>query len=152
MTFEEFDKFTEEIFIEVRRMRDTKGKEYAHTKDRFDNFNRLGTRMSIPRLKVWLVYFTKHMDSIESYINEGREFSSEKIRGRIVDAMTYLALLAGMIYEDASQHLLPIQTEELELSPVQCRCRKVFTGVGDMYYTDSDSCPIESHKPGYIRP
>lgn len=99
MTFEEFDKLTEELFENVRVMRDTKGKEYARTEDRFDNFNRLASRMDIPRETIWLVYFTKHMDAIESYIKHGRTFSDENIRGRIVDAMTYLALLAGMFGE-----------------------------------------------------
>ena len=100
MTFEEFNTFTETILSEVRNMRDSKGKEYAGNKDRFDNFNRLALRLNLPRNKVWQVYFTKHLDSIESFIDNGRTFSSESIRGRIVDAITYLTLLAGMIEED----------------------------------------------------
>lgn len=106
MTFEDFDKFTEEILTEVRKMRDTKGKEYARTKDRFDNFNRLGVTLNLPRYKVWQVYFYKHIDSINSYVDNGTEFSEEKIRGRIVDAVTYLLLLAGMIEEDLQKQKL----------------------------------------------
>ena len=103
MTFEAFDKFTTDVIQKVLLMRDTKGKEYAHTADRFDNFNRLAARLNLPREKVWQVYFTKHLDAIESFIDNGREFSDEGIQGRIVDAITYLTLLAGMIEEDAQK-------------------------------------------------
>lgn len=100
MTFEQFDDFTETLMIEVKSMRDTKGKEYAGLADRFDNFNRLSMRLKISRNKVLQVYLTKHLDSIESFIDHGKSFSSESIQGRIVDAITYLILLAGMIKED----------------------------------------------------
>lgn len=99
MTFEEFDKFTQELLTEVVKMRDTKGKEYANSTDRFDNFNRLSKRLDLSREKVLMVYLSKHMDSIDSYIVNGKTFSNEAIRGRIIDAITYLTLLAGMIEE-----------------------------------------------------
>ncbi len=107
MTFEQFDKFTDELILEVLKMRDTKGKEYARTNDRFDNFNRLATRLNLDRQKVWQVYFTKHLDSIESYIEHQRTFSNESIKGRIIDSITYLILLAGMIEETNELPLLP---------------------------------------------
>lgn len=100
MTFEEFDILTDLLLGEVRLMRDTKGKEYTDGLERFDNFNRLAAELDLPRLKVWQVYFTKHMDAIRSYIRTGQTHSTEPIRGRIVDAITYLTLLAGMIEED----------------------------------------------------
>ena len=102
MKFDEFDKFTEQLFSDIRKMRDTKGREYARTADRFDNFNRLAAELQIPREKVWQVYFTKHWDAIRSYIDNKREFSDEGIYGRMVDAITYLTLLAGMFKENAS--------------------------------------------------
>jgi hypothetical protein len=100
MTFEDFDAFTEDIISKVKHMRDTKGKEYARSENRFDNFNRLANDLNLNRNKVWQVYFTKHLDSIKSYIDNNREFSNESIQDRIVDAITYLILLAGMIEED----------------------------------------------------
>jgi hypothetical protein len=99
MTFEDFDRITERIITQVKTMRDTKGKDYAGGRDRFDNFNRLATKLGIPRIEVWDVYFSKHMDTIESYIRTGK-ILSEPVEGRIVDAITYLLLLAGMIAED----------------------------------------------------
>jgi hypothetical protein len=99
MTFDEFDAYTEVMLKQVRHMRDSKGKEYANSEDRFDNFNRLERRLQQDRLKIALVYFTKHLDSIESYVRNGRTYSNEGIQGRIVDAITYLLLIGGMIEE-----------------------------------------------------
>lgn len=103
MTFEEFDRHTETLFEEIRQMRDTKGKEYAGDGDRFDNFNRLSVEADLTREKIWQVYFTKHWDAIKSFIKHGREFSDEKIHGRILDAIVYLMLLDGMIVENAQR-------------------------------------------------
>jgi len=101
MTFEEFDKFQRKLIDEVIVMRDTKGKEYAHEGDRFGNFNRGAAKNGVSRLVVANILLSKHMDSIDSYIKTGgKVFSTEPIRGRIVDAITYLTLIAGMIAED----------------------------------------------------
>lgn len=99
MTFEQFDKFQADLLAQVVGMGSTKGKEYANSESRFANFNRLSARLNISNLAVALVYFTKHMDAIESYVKQGRIYSTETIQGRIVDAITYLTLIAGMIQE-----------------------------------------------------
>jgi hypothetical protein len=105
MTFEEFDKFQAELLAECVMMRDTKGREYAHSEDRFANFNRLAEGLGLPNLLIAWVYCKKHIDAIEAFVGnskihgyEGKELS-EPIRGRIVDAITYLTLIAGMISE-----------------------------------------------------
>lgn len=124
MSFEEFEVYTQELLKKVHEMKRTKGKEYAGDKDRFDNFNRLGVKCGgMDRKLVWLVYFTKHMDAIESYIKSGREFSTESIEGRIVDAITYLTLLAGMIKEEKKMH--KEANRILETANIQdCTCIK----------------------------
>lgn len=99
MNFQQFDDFQKEIFAEVVSMAATKGKEYANDADRFANFNRLAQRLGVKREQILYVYLTKHLDSIESFVKNGQTFSNEGIRGRIVDAITYLTLLAGMIDE-----------------------------------------------------
>ena|SRR5476651_2014760 len=99
MTFEQFDKYQEELLKQVVDMKSTKGVEYANSASRFANFDRLSSRLNISNLAVALVYMTKHMDAIESYISRGRTYSTETIEGRIVDAITYLTLIAGMIKE-----------------------------------------------------
>lgn len=99
MTFEQFNAFQESLLEEVKGMARTKGKEYANGVDRFGNFNRLAQRLGITREHVLYVYLAKHLDSIESRIVTGRTFSTETTRGRIIDAITYLTLLAGMLEE-----------------------------------------------------
>ena|ERR1700676_4299803 len=100
MTFEEFDKYQAELLEQVVNMRNTKGKEYANSISRFANFDRLSGRLGITNIAVACVYMTKHLDSIESYIKNNQTYSTESIHGRIVDAITYLTLISGMIKED----------------------------------------------------
>lgn len=100
MTFPDFDKFQADLIEDVRNMATSKGKEYANSEDRFGNFNRLAQRLGIKREQVLLIYFTKHLDAIESFVKTGQTFSDEHIMGRIIDAITYLTLLGGMIHED----------------------------------------------------
>lgn len=99
MTFEEFDTFQKSLLAEVVHMRDTKGKEYAHSESRFANFDRLSEGLGIPNYKIGWIYCKKHLDSIESYMKEGQTFSNETINSRFVDAITYLTLIAGMVEE-----------------------------------------------------
>lgn len=101
MTFPEFDEFFDGLIFDCKIMRDTKGKEYAGGKDRFDNFNRTALKNDISRLKAANIFMGKHIDSIDSYVKNERTFSTENIRGRFVDLIVYAALMAGMIYEDS---------------------------------------------------
>lgn len=103
MTFEEFNTYQDELLKKVVEMKNTKGKEYANSTSRFANFDRLANRLKQPRLVIALIYFTKHMDAIESYISNSRIYSEETIQGRILDAITYLTLIGGMIQEDESK-------------------------------------------------
>lgn len=100
MTFPEFEKYQEDLVKQMYAMKDTKGKEYANGASRFANFDRLAVKMEISRLKVANIFLTKHLDAIDSYINNGKTFSTESIQGRVLDAMVYLSLIGGMIFED----------------------------------------------------
>jgi hypothetical protein len=103
MTFDEFDEVTRQIIAQVCRMSETKGREYARSEDRFANFDRLAKDLQLSREKVLWVYLVKHLDAITNYVKDGHTHSSEPIEGRIVDAITYLMLLAGMIREGANE-------------------------------------------------
>jgi len=100
MTFEEFDKIQKDTFLECAAMSITKGKEYSRTADRFANFKRIAekNKKNTP-LDVCHILLSKHLDSIDSFVENGRVFSEEKIHGRIVDAIVYLTLLDGLIVE-----------------------------------------------------
>lgn len=105
MTFPEFDKFFDDFIQECRGMRDTKGKEYANGTSRFGNFDRLAKTLEMDRLKIAQVYVQKHLDSLNSYIKTGEVYSQERIRGRIIDIVTYMILMAGMIEDTDSPAL-----------------------------------------------
>jgi hypothetical protein len=99
MTFDEFDRYQVDILTNVMEMNNTKGREYANSESRFANFDRLSERLGLTNTQIAWVYITKHLDSIESYIKNGKTFSTEPIQGRILDAITYLTLIGGMIEE-----------------------------------------------------
>ncbi len=100
MTFPEFEKFQAQLHEQIVHMQNTKGKEYAHDADRFANFNRAAAKKGINRLTVAGILLDKHLDAIDSFILTGKEFSTEKIRGRFIDAILYLELMLGMVEEE----------------------------------------------------
>lgn len=107
MTFTEFDKYQLHLLKLVIAMKDTKGKEYAHSESRFANFDRLAEGLELPNMTIAWVYCKKHIDSIESYIKDHKVYSTEPIEGRIVDAIAYLTLIAGMIKEEQDKERKP---------------------------------------------
>ena len=102
MTFQEFEDYQTLLLSAVKEICNTKGKEYANGEDRFGNFNRLADFLELSNLTIAWIYTIKHIDSLESYIKNERELSEEKIEGRIIDIITYLTLIAGMIKEGNS--------------------------------------------------
>jgi len=98
MTHQEFDDFQNILLRKVVGMRDTKGKEYSNSESRFANFDRLAVELGLTNIQVAWVYTKKHLDGIASFCRTGKELS-EPIEGRIVDAIVYLTLIAGMIKE-----------------------------------------------------
>lgn len=99
MTFDQFNKYQEQLLAQVVAMKDTKGREYANSESRFANFDRLSTQLNLKNYQIGWVYLAKHLDSIASFCKSGRTFSTETIQGRIVDAIAYLTLIGGMIQE-----------------------------------------------------
>ena len=98
----DFLKLLTEMEDEEHRILGVKGMEYTQgdgDKDRLANFSRLAVELGIPSEMVLWIYMKKHLDSIICYIKNGKEFSEEKIEGRIHDARNYLALLNAMIRE-----------------------------------------------------
>jgi hypothetical protein len=98
MTHPEFVAYQKTILDKVVGMGDTKGKEYANSESRFANFDRAAAELGLTNIQVAWVYTKKHLDGIASYCRTGQIFS-EPIEGRIVDAIVYLTLIAGMIEE-----------------------------------------------------
>lgn len=93
--------FTYDRICELSR---TKGEEYKRgDDDQFANFKRRAAETGVTMLQVWHVFFSKHIDSITTYIKDDakgeRRTFSEPIAGRIDDAIVYLLLLKGMVEE-----------------------------------------------------
>jgi len=99
MTHEQFDDFQNTLLRKVVGMRDTKGKEYSNSESRFANFDRAAAELGLTNIQVAWVYTKKHLDGIASYCRT-KKVLSEPIEGRIVDAIVYLTLIAGMIEEE----------------------------------------------------
>lgn len=121
MKFQDFDKFQAELLKEVVGMGATKGREYASDADRFANFRRLSAQLGLADVQVAWVYTAKHLDAIANYAREGKSHSAEPIRGRIVDAITYLTLIAGMIHEGTEGNIGRQQPFEYDPSPNRSR-------------------------------
>jgi len=91
---------------EEHRIMGTKGMEYTQgdlETDRLANFYRIADELKIdPKIVLW-VYLKKHLDSIACFIKQGKEYSEEKIEGRIHDARNYLVLLNGIIRQQKGE-------------------------------------------------
>jgi len=88
------------LFKECIEMFKRKNASYAGKDAGLANFNRGAKLTGIDRKKVWFIYFSKHYDSIASYIRGEYADSTEPIEGRIKDLINYLGILCCMIRED----------------------------------------------------
>jgi hypothetical protein len=113
MTHSEFDDYQNIILRKVVGMRDTKGKEYANSENRFGNFDRVAAELDLTNIQVAWVYTKKHLDGIASFCRTQRELS-EPIEGRIVDAIVYLTLIAGMIEEREAEREKTLKDENVD--------------------------------------
>lgn len=96
MVNEDLRRSLSSLFAECVGVLEAGQKEYAHDPmNPFANFERVGQALGLPREKVLLVYLLKHIDGIVAWAN-GHRLQRESVRGRIVDAIVYLALLAAM--------------------------------------------------------
>ena len=108
MTTEEFNTLFDSLILpEIKRMRDSGQKEYAHdTSDVFANFNRIANLLDVDRKKILMTYALKHVDGITAFI-KGYTSQREGISGRITDLIVYLILLWAIIEEERSQNERP---------------------------------------------
>lgn len=98
MTLSDFNKLQEKILKECQEIMDQKGLAYSGKDDKLGNFKRGASLSGSTMEKVWFVYFTKHFDSLASFIRN-EYLDSEPIKGRIKDMINYLLLLCGILKE-----------------------------------------------------
>jgi hypothetical protein len=109
----------EGVFDHIRKLRETKGREYAHDADTLADFKEVADETGISPLQCWATYVKKHQRAIDTFIREGG-VKSESIESRIHDVLTYHILLLGLIQDlehDSgmrSRHLL----DDVEIEPL----------------------------------
>jgi hypothetical protein len=99
MKQEDFEKIQNSIFNEVAAMGASKGQEYASNYDRFSNFKEVAADIGVTPVQVLMVFVTKHIRSLEQYARSGKVFSDETTHSRIIDIITYMTLLAGLLID-----------------------------------------------------
>lgn len=117
MNTNEFIALIDQQHTLMMRLTESKGQEYARSKDQLANFKRQGEELGTTPEQILMVYLNKHIDSIKSYVKKlGSDEPitlSEPIEGRIDDAVLYLVLLKGLILDrermNASGSILPSQ-------------------------------------------
>lgn len=88
-------------------LRMNKGQEYTRgDADVLANFKRVGSSMALDPLKVWWIYFHKHVDALANFVRTGTEASDEGIEGRIDDLQVYLDLGRGLVEEHKAARAL----------------------------------------------
>ena len=114
MLWQEQKDHFEKVVSEMRDLLNNKGREYAGDDDALNNF-KTGTDIGITPLQKSWVFTEKHISSIKSYIKNGKEFSSEPIEGRILDAMNYLFLISCLVKENKERK--DAKCYNVEISP-----------------------------------
>ena len=101
MTYEKMSELLEEeIFPEIRRIREAGQKEYARdNNDVLAYFKRVSEWLGISTEQVIGVYMLKHIDGITSFIN-GHKSQREDITGRLTDVIVYSTLLWALTTEE----------------------------------------------------
>lgn len=105
MNTAEFTDSIDDLYKRLKSLTETKGEEYKRRDDnQFANFERGALSLGLTREQVLMVYLSKHLDSIVTYVKDraaGQEkVYAEPISGRIDDAILYLLLLRGMTVEN----------------------------------------------------
>jgi len=98
MRAQDFYDSIEDLMDVCMEIMKSKGLAYSGKNDSFANFKRVAKNLCMSQYYVWYVYFSKHLDSLASWIR-GEYSDSEPIESRIKDLINYLFLLYGMIKE-----------------------------------------------------
>jgi hypothetical protein len=96
MNYEEMQEIQGRLFNRIRSVRETKGREYATDEDTLADFKEVAQEVGVTPFQVWAVYVKKHQRAIDTFIREGAT-KSESIEDRVMDVMTYHALLIGLV-------------------------------------------------------
>jgi len=102
MTNTEQIEYARKLFDDCLHILESKGKAYSGADDAHANFKQTAGKIGNTEYQVWATYFGKHVDCIMRAIKANPSApvdDTEGLRGRILDAVNYLAILVGMISE-----------------------------------------------------
>lgn len=144
MNVGERSEFIRHLFMEdCLPVLHAKGMDYSAEGDANSTFREIAERVSAKPEQVWYAFFSKHIAAIERYIRDGK-VESEPIRGRIVDAINYLAILWSMICSQDSEQVGYTSEQERDVLSLIRR------GVGVTLRDISNGTGIETEIAGRI--
>lgn len=98
-----YDELVEQTIVELKKLGQLKGGEYAGDNDRLANFRRNAERLGLKMEQVWAVYANKHIDAINQYIHDLSTNTTrprlEGLAGRADDVIVYMILFKAMLIE-----------------------------------------------------
>jgi hypothetical protein len=109
MTYEELQQIEEQVWERMRKIRETKGREYAHDEDTLADFKEVAADAGISPMQCWLTYVQKHQRAIATFVREG-SVKSESIYDRVLDVVVYHVLLLGLV-QDLEQETLKVRED-----------------------------------------
>ena len=100
MTQAKLNELIEQQFDICRGLLQAKGKEYVFDEDRLLVFKKAGAIQSETPAQALCGMFAKHVVSIFDMCAEKTNFSDEKWNEKLTDAINYLLLLKGVVWEE----------------------------------------------------
>ena len=101
MTYDRLRQIQECQFEACRAEMEAKNPDYSGmdvSGDALGSFKQVAERVGMTPLRTWCAYFSKHALAVERFARTG-QVSSEKIAGRITDAINYLIFLRALAEE-----------------------------------------------------
>jgi len=94
MNLLDFVNFSKKLTEEASALYAEKNRSYASDEDALGNFSSIATALGLRPEEVACIFLNKHIQSIYSYFRTGAV--TEGMRGRFIDAINYLCVLAAM--------------------------------------------------------
>jgi len=90
------------LLDEARSTLDSKNRDYSRGEDdALSQFRQFAEAAGVDPKVVWSVFFNKHLSAIMRHVRDGK-VESEPIRSRLIDAIVYLVLYAGLTEQEAN--------------------------------------------------
>lgn len=89
----EFDNIIDAQLVNCRDILNEKFKEYQSGDDMLSNFNNIANMLDIEPITAWMGLWAKHVESIITLIQRGKNWPDSHWNEKITDCINYLLLL-----------------------------------------------------------